>query len=850
MRLAALVLSGLLLAAGAVRAQDEEAIDADYRSSDTIVVDGYAAPLVGTILEGGPGTPRVKIKTDRGVITEVAGDKVREWKLRETPESAFKARVTRLEKRKAGAPEHRLLAEWAVKHGLLDGAESELTIAADGEPDAARATKHRERLVDLLEQRLLELPAESADAVHEKVLRQVQKAEAAGGASPRLQLAKARVALALHLPEVARAALGRAIAGLDAALQGAGPPPATEPPAPGTEPGTPAPGTEPAPPRRVFKRDVGLDPGPQQPVQPPPAAPEPAQDNSDAMLSGLEPPQRDAWREALLLDAEAAARLGQLEDAQAAWERLLEVWPQERQATLGLAQLLVSFGARGAALDLVGQTLKVFPRDAELLLIRGQIRTLLAQTAADYEGPRQDLELALAAATQGRAAPPTPAPGAPPRPTTVEPLVREVKTALGLVLLFAGKFDEARATLEAADVEPGHGPARLARALLAESQGNVAAARTHYEEAARLLAPQDGEARYGLAFVRAADDATAAQAALRDALREGHSAELVLRALEDLARRRNDAATEAKLLEVHVRSSDDPSPDLLARLARTWQAQERFDEARALLQRGLADSPDHLGCLRGLAWDAYRSDDRDKARALLERIVAQCAKDQVKDDWAARALKNLEDVRTRRVWTDGFDRPGPEVKNSWVVEASFGVEAGIADGKLYLHGKQANGVAPEGRTRVRRAITGEQVAKVEARLNLDALGDAFRGGLRLEAASGPGVVLFKDQDGRVKVSVASRKGDFSDPVDLGDCPGGLVTFGIELTDPKAGLVTLWVGGQPRGEPQKVAGLTGDVDVSLYVQGSRLGADTKLTVDEVRVFVVRAAGSGPKQGGGY
>jgi tetratricopeptide (TPR) repeat protein len=844
MRVAALVVSALLLLPalpGVVRAQDEEAIDADYRSNDTIVVDGYAAPLVGTILEGGPGAPRVKIKTGGGVITEVAGDKVREWKLRETPESAFKARVTRLEKRKAGAPEHRLLAEWAVKHGLLDGAEAELTIAADGEPDAARAMKHRERLVDLLEQRLPELPAESADAVHEKVLRQVQKAEVAGAASPRLLLAKARVALAVGMPEVARAALGQAIAGLDATLKGAGPAPATEAPAPGTETETPAPGTEPAPPRRSWKggRDgVGLDDDKaKQPVEAPPAAPEPAQDNSDALLSGLEPPQRDAWREALLLDAEAAARLGQLEDAQAAWERLLEVWPQERQATLGLAQLLVSFGARGAALDLLGQTLKVFPRDAELLLVRGQIRTLLAQSPADFEGPRQDLELALAAASQGRATPPTPAPGAPPRTTTVESLVREVRTALGLVLLLAGKFDEARAHLEAADVEPGHGPARLARALLAESQGNGAAARTHYEEAARLLAPKDGEARYGLAFVRAADDATAAQTALRDALREGHSAELVLRALEDLARRRNDGATEAKLLEVHVRSSDDPSPDLLARLARAWQAQERFDEARALLQRGLADAPDHLGCLRGLAWDAYRADDRDKARTLLVRVAAA----DPKDEWAKRALKNLEDVRTRRVWTDGFDRPGPDVKNSWIVEHSFGVEAGIADGKLYLHGKQANGVAPDGRTRVRRVISGEQVAKVEARMNLDALGSAFRGGLRLEASNGPGVVLFKDQDGRVKVSVASRKGDFSDPVDLGDCPTGLVTFGIELTDPKAGLVTLWVGGQPRGEPQKVSGLTGEVDVSLYVQGSQLGAETKLTVDEVRVFAVRAGG---------
>lgn len=846
MRLAALGLATLLLAVPA-RAQDE-AIDGDFRVHDRVVVEGVPEPLVGTILEGRDGGPRLKIRTVQGVVTEFPRDKVREVIPRETPESAFRARSARIKER--GTPgEHRLLAEWGLKHGLLDGAEAEMALAADREKDPARSREHRERLVELLERRLPDQPADGRDAIREKILRQAAKAEA-GGASARLDLARARVALALGLNETARVPLQRARAALEAKLQAA-PPPSTDTSAPPPQTEAPEPRTETAPPpRRTFNRDgEALDPGPKEPPAPPPSAPEPPIDRSDVELAGLAPAERDAWRSTLLLLAEVELRAGKRSEAQEALERVLEVWPQEREACLVLARLHVSRGQRGAALDLLAGALKAYPIDAELLLCRGQVRTLLRDP-----GATDDLTKALTAATQ-QAQPdesrPSP-PGTPP-PAADSPLVRDVRTALGLAHLVAepARFKEAGEQLVAADAAPGHGPARLGRALLAECQGNAAEAKTHYEEAARLLVPRGGEARYGLAFVRAEQgDAQGARAALREALREGFDVDLTLRALEDLAARRGDAAEELRLLEVHARQTSDPSPDLLARLGRAYLREERVEEARSVFERGLAEAADHVGCLRGLAWVVYRADDRPRARDLFTRLTTL----DPEDEWAKRGLKQLDDTTTRRMWTDAFDRAGPEVKNSWTVEASWGVKVELVDGRCYFSGKQANDAG--GKTRLARTIKGETLVRFEARLALDRLAPGVRAGIRLEAVrgadTGPGVVLFRDGDGRLKLSLCKTpRGGYEDPVDLGDWPGtGLRPLAIELEDPKTGAVAIWIDGQRRPLSSPLTGLGGDIEVSAYVQGNKLDVPVDASIDDVRLFIAREAGSTGGAGGGY
>jgi tetratricopeptide (TPR) repeat protein len=819
-----LVLCALL----AAPARAQEAIDADIRLFDTVRVEGLAEPLEGTILEGREVTaPRLKIRTKQGVISEWPRNKVLEIIDRESPESAFRSRSARI-KDKGTAMEHRLLGEWALKNGMRIEAENELRLAAEVEKDPTKSLTHRERLMDLIDERLPELSGAARDATLEGILVEVGKAEAAGSASPRLLLARARVAHELGLPEVARGALEAARDGLEGKAQGA----AVETP---RDPGAPAPADPTPPPQRKppgFKRDgEGLDPGPpptREPDTGPPAQPE---DKSDAELPGLTYPERDRWRQVLLLLGELEARAGNVDEASAAYERVLEAWPQERTACIGMARLCVSEGAVRQAHGLLNGAVRVFKGDGELLLLRGQVTLLLR----DLDAAKLDFEAALKSQAS----------------TPESPLARDANTGVGLVLLAAGQFDLAEKALAAADVAPGHGQAKLARAVLAECRDDLTGAKALYEEAARLLAPRAGEAHYGLAFVHArATDATgldAATTALREAVRQGFDLELALRALTDLAVRRGDAQAEARLLELHARSVATPSPDLLGRLGRAYLRQDRLDEAKALFDRGLEAAPDHAACLRGLAYHAYARDERDAARALFERLL----KLDPKDAWATRGLRNLEEARTRRVWVDSFDRAGPEVKNSWRVEAPFGLKVELADGRAFLSGRQAN--EAEGKTRLSRTVAGEQVVKLEARLVLDRAGSAARAGLRFETPTGIGVVLFRDADGALKVTwTKSKTAPPEDPRPLGEWPGpGPHTLAIEVENPADGTIALWVDGVRRGE-LKLAGLgapRGEAELSVYAQGLQLGEQVEVLVDEVRVYVRREAGAG-RTGGGF
>jgi Tfp pilus assembly protein PilF len=47
----------------------------------------------------------------------------------------------------------------------------------------------------------------------------------------------------------------------------------------------------------------------------------------------------------------------------------------------------------------------------------------------------------------------------------------------------------------------------------------------------------------------------------------------------------------------------------------------RWDEALAQLEAGLAEEPDHPGCLCAMGWTLYQTGEKDEARALLERAI-------------------------------------------------------------------------------------------------------------------------------------------------------------------------------------------------------------------------------------
>ncbi len=509
--------------------------------------------------------------------------------------------------------------------------------------------------------------------------------------------------------------------------------------------------------------------------------------------------------------------------ARTSYERLLAIWPQDAEANLGAARVLAGEGDLAAAKARVSRALELAPQDPDLLLARGHLHRLSGALPA----ARADLEAAL----RGEPA------------DTLTPRGRQARAALALVLIQQGDFETARLFAEQADGPPGSGVARLVRALLAELSGDLPAAAVHYEEASRLLAPRDGEAHYMRAFALAkGGDPAGAAAALEAAVAAGFDFELATRSLINLARGLGRAADEAQLTELLVRGTPDPSPRLLAALGRVQLAQRRHDEARRLFARGLEREPDHLDCLRGMAYLAYVEGDRAGARALFERVL----KLRAGDPWATQGLRSLDEARTRRVWTDGFDRAGPDVLGGWTVEASFGVDVRLQEGDLRFEGTQAN--SAEGRTRVGRSVSGEQVVKLEAVFRPSEL-NAARFGIRFETGSHK-VVLWAAK-GRVLVSVATGGGGtWATPTDLGPWPGvASHALAIDVTDPAKGTVALLVDGERRGE-LTLSGMgrgRGPVEVALYVQGDALGERASVSAEEVRVYVHREPGARPSGG---
>lgn len=832
----ALVLAGLVPAARAQQKVDiEQLVDAEYRLHDVIHFKDMAEPVVGTILSGREEQAReISIKkAASGVTFAEKRERVERIEERQTPESAFKERAGLLAALKPPRADlHRRLAEWGLKHSLQSEAEAQLELAVAADPGPASAA-HRERLVELWEGRLGLLEGPAADDLLEKIAALCDAAVATGIDSPRLRLASARVCVRLGLTADAVAELEKARDALTA--KAAGPPPQDDP-----EPATPAtPGGQggqgggAVAPQRApgirFRRDgEGLAPPrpaggggapPPAPVQVPQG--KPATDKSAELLAGLRRAERPLVSQTDDLLGELLLGRGDAAGAAAAFQATLAVWPEEAQASHGLARALLAQGDLAGALGQLGVALEVYPGEPELLLLRGQ---LLYLDGKDAEAAA-DLTRGLALVTDRESS-----------------LGRDLACALGLVHLVQGRFAEATPLLEQADAPPGYGPGRLALGLLAAWQGDLDKARTHYDEAARQLAPAGGEAHYLLAWalLRAGrgDDAATR---LRQALGQGFDYELTLEARVELARRKGDAEAEARLLELLVRGLAAPQPDLLAGLGRAWLLQGRVDEAQGLFERGLKQDPKHRPCLRGLAACAYQSGQRTRARELFTALIQQ----DDKDAWAQQGLRNLEEARTRRVWVDLFEQA--EVENSWKAVTDFGVQVRQAQGQLRLSGSQTND--PEGNTRLSRTVDGEVVVKFEVLLEVQS--PTTRAGLRWERDRGAALVLFRDFDGKVRWSTQpDGKQGWSDPLELGDWPAqGKHALAIDVIDPQRGEVALLLDGK-RLQTVRMNGFGqkggGPVRLAIYGRGKALGDKVEAAAEEARVYVLRPEAPRPTE----
>jgi tetratricopeptide (TPR) repeat protein len=838
------ILPLLLLAFPLVAHGQDEALDADPRPYDKVFVKGMEGPIEGTIQDrDDTGSKMLTIKK-KGETVTIAVDRATVERIvpKQTPIDALRERAERI---KAGsAEEHRKLGDWAWRSGLEPEALGEIRKAVLAATQPQASVPQRARLARLLLWRALKTDGDERDDLYEEILTLAARSEKLGAGSPEIELAVGRVLLAQGMTAPAIPHLEKARAALATEASG---PPVSEPPPPAASPDKPdkpekAPDKTPdkTPEKKDGTRPVGGgrrgdrdgEGGPRD-KKPAPKAPDPVptEDHGAEVWPGITNERRLVFRDVLLALGEALVKTDRPEDAIDALGPLALAYPQDRVGLPLRAQARLQSGdSRGAAQDLT-QALGGAPDDAALLRDRG----IASYGAGDLDAAKTDLERAVAGSLE-------------------DP--RSAQAHLGLVLIRMGKWKAAADALTKADQTPdpagavGYGLAKLGLGVLAELQGKPDVAAGLYEDA-RTLVEKDGLVSYSVAMARLrGQKLDEARTSLRDALRVGLPFPVGARALAAIARAQSRPKDEVRALEELVASIDGPAgADDLYALGRAYVGIDRIDDARLSFDRAIAAVATHVPALLGAGYVRYVKDDRDAAKDFFERALA-IEKDSA---YARRALKNLEDARTRRVWVDRFDRDAGDVKNGWVADQGFGVEVAIKGGKLSFSGTQQRDT-DGGKTRLARDILNQQAVKLEATLNLANAGDA-RCGIRFETERG-GAILFRDKDDILQAAVsASGNKNWADPKPLGAWPkdGRSHVIAIEVEDPAQGIVSFWLDGERKPEIAKIQGLaksTGRVQVAVF-GAAPIGSQYGFTVDEVRVYARRPDdGSASKGGGGF
>jgi tetratricopeptide (TPR) repeat protein len=360
------------------------------------------------------------------------------------------------------------------------------------------------------------------------------------------------------------------------------------------------------------------------------------------------------------------------------------------------------------------------------------------------------------------------------------------------------------------------GVAHVVRAELLEAQGELPAA----EEALRAA----GRAGY--------DFGTVAARLMRVKRGLGRTDEAVRYARYAAALRPRDAALLCEVGHVHLAAerAADQRGDAVASREQLRRAREAFDQA-------LAADPAQREAALGRAYLAYRARDFQAAEGLFREALRA----HPDDAYAREALRRIERARSRRLWRDGFERPdAEEVRNRWLEDEAYGVEARVRGGALTLEGTQAH--ASWGRTRVRREVERERLSELRA-VFAPGGGSPFRFGVQVDIANGGSVSFSRDEDDRLVVRwrLGERR-SWSEPEVLGAWPqdGGAHTLAIAI-DRDEQEVVLLLDDREVGRSRKTAlARTGDVGCEVWLEAGE-GVEVQLRVDEVRVFVERRDG---------
>lgn len=195
------------------------------------------------------------------------------------------------------------------------------------------------------------------------------------------------------------------------------------------------------------------------------------------------------------------------------------------------------------------------------------------------------------------------------------------RNEIALELHALGRLDEGEAEVRAlAETAPDFAPARRTLGLFARARGARGEAAEHF----RAATERDGRdlwSRHDLAVeLDQSDRHDEAEAAYRDVVR-GTPVSHALRGLAWAHRRRGDRSTMIELLRAATLLTPQ-DPWFAIDLARELQADERFDEAEAVLEAVLRDRPTFVPALKAAGQLARRRKDLATALARLEPAAA------------------------------------------------------------------------------------------------------------------------------------------------------------------------------------------------------------------------------------
>lgn len=419
------------------------------------------------------------------------------------------------------------------------------------------------------------------------------------------------------------------------------------------------------------------------------------------------------------------------------------------------------------------------------------------------------------------------------------------RTQLGMLYLRKGKLKSAGHEFIKTREDRLFGPAEVGLALIKARKGETEAALAALKKAEALI-PLDGmtKALRAQLLAKLGRNAEAVKV-YQEAIRLGFNVKVGLRALADLSVKEGKDRRAAQWLKYLVGNETLKNADDCYRLGRILLKEKKFDRAREIFEQALKLNENHVPSLNGLGYIAYS----DKAFGDAQRYFKTVLNIDANNAYAKRAIKNIGESQSRKVWIDNFKRDGIEVANLWNKSVGNGIVVNLAEKKkVIFKGTQAS--KDMGKTELYRKMDGRFV-RFEASMDTKNARGA-RVGIRIRIRNGTRlggeVLLFRSEDGK-KIMGASKTSQTANATvqELGPWPGDESPhdLSIEIENSATGLVSFHLDGERLGECT-VNAFRQDKLVEVVVYGqSKIGEVWQLELNRVRVFV-KKDGSSPKK----